>query len=154
MKKFATPQSQTNAYSIPLLLRRYLKNKRGSLLIESLLSTVILSVSLTLIIQSLTSSLRSVVYSAEYTNAVMLLENKMFEIVKQGFIQKDLRQEEQLPEPNERYKISLETGNAASGNIPSSMNEVKLSIAWNSGRRTNNISLVTYLFDLSNEKNQ
>ena len=154
MKKFFIAKSQINIYFISPLLRRYLKNKRGSLLMESLLSIVILSVSLTLIIQSLTSSLRSVVYSAEYTNAVMLLENKMFEIIKQGFIQKDLRQEEQLSEPNERYKILLETGNVVSGNLPSSMNEIKLSIVWNSGRRTNNISLVTYLFDLSNEKNQ
>ena len=121
---------------------------------ESLLAIVILSVSLTLIIQSLTSSLRSIMYSTEYTNAIFLLENKMFEIVRRGFIERDLRQEEELPEPDERYKIFLQTKNVVLGSLASSINEVKLSISWNSGRRTNSISLVTYLFDLPNEKNQ
>ena len=60
--------------------------KRGSFLVEVLLTVVILSVSLTIIIQSLVSSLRAISYSANYSSAILSAENKMFELLQQAHL--------------------------------------------------------------------
>ncbi len=54
------------------------RNKdQGSILIEALLSTVILSVSITIIIHSMISSLRAEKYAADYSLALILTDNKV-----------------------------------------------------------------------------
>ena len=63
------------------------KNRRGSILLEALLSVVILSVSMTVIIQSMTSSLRAMEYSANYTMAIVLLENKIIDLILQNSVE-------------------------------------------------------------------
>lgn len=130
------------------------KINRGSILIEAILSVVILSVSIALIVQSLSSSVRSSVYSYEYTTALSLLENKMFDLLKDGFIKKDLKEEEDLPPPFERYRLAVETKEPESDQETEELkniSEVHVSTSWDSGRRKNSISLITYLFTLADE---
>ena len=49
------------------------------MLLEVLLSVVILAVSLTLIIQSMTTSAKAMISGTGFTQAILLAENKMFE---------------------------------------------------------------------------
>ena len=106
---------------------------------------VILAVSLTLIIQSITSALRSTVYSADYTVAINLMENKMFELIQRGFIESDRNEEDDFPEPFSRFHYSLET-KPLSGE-EKALDEVMLKVSWSSGIKKNNILLRTYLFN-------
>ena len=55
--------------------------KRGSILLEALLSVLIISVSITTIIQSMVSSLRATVFSVDYSKATLLMENKMNDLI-------------------------------------------------------------------------
>lgn len=55
-----------------------LKTKeRGSMLLEALLSTIILSASITIIIYSMISSLRASKYTADHSVALILTDNKI-----------------------------------------------------------------------------
>lgn len=120
--------------------------RKGSLLIEALLSVVVLSVGITMIIQAMTSSLRAATYSTEYTKALILLENKMFELIQKGIIQTGKNEKESFPAPYEKYESNLITKKASAENA-SELNEVLLEILWRSGRKNNRIQLTTYLFD-------
>ncbi len=121
------------------------KNIKGSLLLEALLAVVILSVSLTLIIQSMTSSLRASVYGADYTLAIILLENKMFELLNKGLPSSSERETIEVPFSSNSYHFSADARPLSSPG--SKIKEVDAALTWNSGKRKNNISLTTYLFD-------
>ena len=60
--------------------------RKGSILIEALLSVVILSVSLTAIIYALTSSFRTRLVSDQYLLAVNNLDNKMTALTANSFL--------------------------------------------------------------------
>lgn len=122
------------------------QKRKGSLLLEALLTVVILSVSITLIIQSMTSSLRASVYSADYTKAALLMENKMFELLQDGFIESGRRVEGSFDKPFEKFRY-LVTTKAESRESLSKINNVDMEITWNTGSKENRISLQTLLFD-------
>ncbi len=122
---------------------KYSKNK-GSLIIEALLAVVILSTSLSLILQSLMASLRASVYSVDYTQALILLESKMNEALMKGKSPEGSR-EENFPEPHERYSYILKA-QALTGEDEENLDQLMLSISWNTKKKKNNISLETYLF--------
>lgn len=127
---------------------KYLKvssNKRGSLLVEALLTISILSIGLTVIIRSLVSSLRATAYSADYSLAVILLENEMSDLRQKGFIKDSVDMEDIFPEPYEKFFYRLETKKAAGEFTSGSLNEVKLTVFWRSGPKERSISAVTYL---------
>ena len=123
-------------------------NKRGSLLIEALLAISILSIALTLIVNSFLSSFRASVYAKDYTLATILLENKLCELKEKGFIADGVHEEENFAQPHEKFRYHLESKNVNNDDQRGVFNEVKLSVTWPSGRRSNNITLVTYLFNL------
>ncbi len=108
----------------------------------------ILSVSLTLIVNSFLSSFRSSVYAKDYTLATILLENKLSQLKEKGSIPDGVHEEENFTKPNEKFRYHLESQNVKSGEQRGIFNEIKLSVTWPSGKRNNNISLVTYLFNL------
>ncbi len=128
---------------------------RGSFLLEALLSVVILSVSITLVLQSITASARSVTYTADYTEALFLAENKMFELMEQGFIEDGFKEEDAFPEPFEKYKYSITAASAdnspglSSEEAENKINLVNLAVSWNSGKRNNTIQFYTYLFNVA-----
>ena len=124
-------------------MSRSFKNK-GSLIIEALLAVVILSTSLSLILQSLVASLRANVYSVDYTQALILLESKMNESLMKGKTTEG-SEEGDFPEPHERYSYVLKT-QPLTGEDEENLDQLMLSIAWNTKGKKNNISLETYLF--------
>ena len=131
-----------------IIFQKFFKGKRphqGSLLLEALLSVVILSVSITLIIQSMVASLRASVYSTGYTMALNLLENKMYTLIQQGAQEEGFTEEDFLGDEEDHYTYVLSTESAdqiGSENI----NKLKLKAIWQKGRKNNAIALETYLF--------
>ncbi len=121
-------------------------NKKAFLLIEVFLTISILSIALTSIIHSFLSSLRATVYASEYSKAVLLLENKMYELLQRGTIKASIDTEEHFPAPNEKFNYHLKT-RKKDDDAQSSINEVHLSISWLSGKRKNDIALTTYFFN-------
>lgn len=120
------------------------RNEGGFFLVEVLLSVVILSVSLTLIIQSMTSALRSSAFAGEHTTALILLENKMFDLLEKGFVETDLRKQEQIPQPYDRYVYFLDV-KPVEGSNDRRLNEVDAGLTWKSGKRQNRVAFQTYL---------
>ena len=129
------------------------RGRRGSLLVEVLLSVVILSTALTLMIQSMTASLRAIQYGAGYTTALILLDNQMCELLRKGAIQAGLRETKELAKAGDSlitYRYSLQTASLddAAGK---GINQVDATVAWRSGKKDNAIGLTTLLFAASNE---
>lgn len=120
-------------------------NSKGYVLIEALLATVILSVSLTLIIQSFLSSLKASVYSAGYSTAVLLLENKMSELMQRGFVEESFSEEGTFLEPYEKYEYAIKTEQISDEPSSEMLHDVTLDVFWKSGKKKNKISLTTYL---------
>jgi len=126
------------------------KTKKGSLLIEALLSIVIISTSITLIIQAMTASLRSMVFSTEYTEAVLMLDNEMFRIISKGQVSSGVS-DEYVDDSEEKYKYVLESDvwedeilSSDSGN--NRLNEAKIVVSWKRGAKENNVSFNAILF--------
>ncbi len=125
--------------------RTNVPNRRGSLLIEVLLCVVILATALTLMVQSLTASLRAIQHAGGYTMALILLDNQMCALLRKGFIGPDLRQTSDVAEPDSSYHYSLRTeswGTPGESNI----DQVDAALFWRSGKRDNQVGLTTFLF--------
>ncbi len=123
-------------------------NKKGALLLEALLAVSIVAFGLTAVIYSYLSSFRASVYTGDYSLAAILLESKMSDLVYRNFIEDAIDEESAFPEPYQRFRYKLTTRNSNQGGKPGDLNEVVLSILWDSGKRKNNITLTTYLFNL------
>ena len=126
-------------------------NDRGTLLLEVLLVIVILSVGLTLIIQSMVASLRAVVYSADYSMAMILAEDKMFDLLKTRSVDANFQEEGDFSKPSERfhYQIKAEPVKSVDKEATGQLNEVTLEVSWLSGGNRKSMSLVTYLSNQS-----
>jgi len=120
------------------------RSRKGSLLLEALLSIVILSTSLTVIIQAMTSSLRATVYSAEYTRALVLLEDQFFGYFLEGHVEDAIQEKLPFPYPNQKFSYTLDTQNLES--YPNNhLNEMRFGVSWKSGQKDNKIVLTTFL---------
>lgn len=126
---------------MPKVLQKF-KNQKASLLIEALLTVVILSVSLTIIIQSLMSALRTASYTSEYTKAILLSQNKMFEVVSQNPGERS-SQQGAFDNPYEDYAYSLGIEDEGSQGLK----KVTLEVAWNQIAKRKGITIETYLFE-------
>ena len=120
-------------------------NNRGSFLVEILLAVSILAVGLTIIIYSFVSGLRAVVYTKYYSLAMILMENKMSELMQEGSIPASLSEEKTFEPPYERFSYELKT---ESGPEAAIFNKVFLRCFWQSGKKTSSISLATYFYNL------
>lgn len=126
---------------------RRLKSASGITLVEVLLTVVIMAVSLTLIIQSLAASMRAVVFTGDYSRAVLVAENAMFEALKERFISTgySLQGEETVYDKEFEYELEA----APPETLPFSdslLNEITLKVAWPSGQRQKTISIATFFF--------
>lgn len=128
---------------------RRLSSSEGSILVEALLSVVILSISLSIILQSMIMSLRANAYSSEYTLGLILAENKMAELFSDSL--EIGRQEGSFEQPFNRYGFVRETKETSESNLES-LRELELAVNWKSGRRNNNIKLTTYVQETDAEE--
>lgn len=121
-------------------------NNKGTILIEALLSVVILSVSITMIIQSMTASLRATEYGVQYTEGLILAENKIFDLMQEGFIGSGLEVENDFEEPfnNYQYEVATDISELVDDD---SLNELNLKISWKNGSRANVFHVSTILFN-------
>jgi type II secretory pathway pseudopilin PulG len=117
------------------------KNLSGSILLEALLSVVILSVSIVLIVQAITSSFRATVYSTQYVEAINEIDNAMAQAIGASFqgtaIQSDAGVFDDF---SGRYEYELSLADALDGG-ESSLQEVKLAVKWQAGNKKNAIEM-------------
>ncbi|MFC1510606.1 hypothetical protein ACFL49_02995 [Candidatus Omnitrophota bacterium] len=117
-------------------------NRRGALLMEVLLAVVILSVSLTLIVQSLASSLRATVYSLNYAKAAFLADNKMFDLFQASLGFEEGVGVRHFDPPFDAYRYQLHQ-EGLKDNPKLSM--VRLDVLWGEEERERIFSLETAL---------
>jgi len=120
------------------------RNHKGSILLETLLSIMILSVSVTLIIQSLMSSLRASAYSAHYTVAAALLESRMTELLISDPPEDVFAKEEEISFPHDQFRYEL-TVNDLDADEFESIKDVRISVLWKSGKKNNRLTLNSYI---------
>ena len=125
------------------------KSRQGSILLEALLSVIILSVGITVIVQSMTGSLRASVFSSDYSQAMLLLDNKMVEYLEQSSIEANLSEENSFSEPFDRFKYLLKTEPLSD---QPNLNKVHLEVNWKSQNIEKGLSLETYLVKPKEEK--
>ena len=106
--------------------------QKGSLLIEALLSLVILSVTVTVIIQSMTSNLRAIVFANDYTPAIILLDNKLSDLLQKGFVKAGSLEERKFPSPYSDFSYQQKAVPLSSED-EKGINRVTFSVKWPSG---------------------
>ncbi len=133
--------------------RAFYDSRKGSILVEVLLTVVILAVGLTAIIQAMNTSVRGVYHTTGYTTAVLLAENTMFSYVSKGFVRSGLSEDTKFSPPYTAYRYHLQTHNVSDEGSSGKKNEVTLTVLWGREGKEKKLALVTYLFDES-EKNE
>ncbi len=124
------------------------KKKAGSLLLESLLAIVILSVALVLLIQSMTASLRAARYSSDFSVAVVLAENKMYDLLQKGFVENNFQDGGHYDFPFDKYEYTVSA--ADSGQTQDEgLNQTDIKVSWKSGSKNNSFKIATFLLQPS-----
>ena len=128
-------------------------SRRGVLLIEILLSMVILSVSLTLIMQSLLSNLHAIAGAIDYARNTLAFESKL-DLVFMQSLRHDPIHDGELADSSGEYQFFLKQHPVQASNNSTAMrlNEAELTMSWKNGKKENHISTVTFLPDFSHEK--
>jgi len=125
-------------------------NGKGSILLETLLTIVILSSGLTLIIQAMASSLRGMAYVADSATAIMLLENKLFDYLHKEALAGPLSDEGQFGEPYASFRYSVST-QGISSTTDTRLVPLKAEVSWGEGQKIKKLALMTYLMNRSDE---
>lgn len=123
---------------------RLTRDRRGTLLLEVLLALVIMSISLGVIIQSMTSSLRGARYAAQYTQAAMAADTEMTRLLKESRIQgagPSGRPEGGNDEPD----AFIFTIDAAASPEASDLEIDTLTAEWQNGGKTSRFQIATYV---------
>lgn len=121
------------------------KNKKGLLLFEVMLTVIILSVGLTLILHCFSISLNATKTAQYYTTAALLIEDKMWELENEGAIAADLTEEGQFSPPYQEFNWRLQTKDKPAQGQADKINEVKLTVFWQEGKRKGSTVITTYL---------
>lgn len=121
------------------------------LLLEALLTIVILSGTLSVLVESLVSGLRATLVDADYTKAAWLAENKMFDLLVKKTIAPDHQEQGIFPDFSEKYHYAITTQprEIAPKFISS---EVALKVFWPSGRKNREVSDIVCLLSVAKEK--
>lgn len=114
--------------------------QRGFLLFETLLAVLFLAVGLTVVLRSFGSSLDALGISADYTRALVLLEERAWELEAKGSIAPGIS----------NGKFSEEHGNfqwevSASELEEMGICETQLTVSWEQRGKPRAVSIVTYL---------
>ncbi|VAW18010.1 hypothetical protein MNBD_BACTEROID05-138 [hydrothermal vent metagenome] len=135
------------------MLSKKNKKQKGSILLEALLSVVVLSVGITVIIQAMTSSLRSTSYNGQYSQAMILLENQLFDLMQGTTSLESFDQMQRMSGfvTNYRYELAEKDIGESFDNV---LSQVKADISWKSGQKNNQININTYRLNLPDEDNK
>ena len=115
------------------------KNIRGMLLLEVLLVVVILSFSLTLMISALTASARGIAQVRDYSQAIILLEDKLSEI---AWTQDDFPQTSGTFDPpfdQFRYRVTVSDFVGPPGLAREPIPKARVEILWGAAAREKKI---------------
>ena len=116
-------------------------NKKGFLLLEVLVSVVAITVGLVYVIRSFSISTRAIATSRDYTKAVSLMEDKLWEIEQKGMIETG---EDEGYFGNDR-KFSWKLSAEAEEELP--VNKTELVVSWKRRGGRQRISAATYLWN-------
>lgn len=119
------------------------RSNKGYLLLEAVASIAVIAIGLAIILRSFTSSLRASKISQEYLIGSSLLKDKIWELEERaaregGLI--ELETTEQIPNTN--YILDIKVKRLSESD---SLNEVKATISWQSGKRNEKIEIATFL---------
>ncbi len=114
-------------------------NPRGFLLLETLLAVLILTVGLTFMIRSLGSSLGALRASDDATQAMLLLEERMWDLEAEGSITPGSSRGA-FPKHDGKYQWAVE----ASEPNDLGLCETKVTVSWKQKGRHRDVSVVTY----------
>ena len=118
-------------------------DQRGVLLIEVLLVVAILAGVLTLIIQSLSASYRALHFTKDYSQARLLLENKLLELTKSQVLSLNYQDEGGFKNPFDKYHYRISSQEVL-GKERGGINEATIVVYWPSGRGNQEIKVTTY----------
>ncbi len=121
------------------------KSRYYVFLLEALLIIVLLSVSLTTIIGSFVTSLRANVYSAHYSTAILLADNRLFTLMQKMKIKESVDQRDFFSSPFESYRYQVRSKEALDIRGAESLQAVDVDIFWNTGNKEGVLSLSTLL---------
>jgi len=110
------------------------QNNRGFLLMEVLLVVVIIAVGLTTVISSLSMSLRGIAYVRDYTQAVLLLDNKIGEILLAPQALGDQRGRFERPDENFHYRIKEQDFDPPTLENLEGLREIEVEVSWPAGK--------------------
>lgn len=131
-----------------------MKGRRGSLLIESLLAIMILSMGIALIVKSMSQSLRSLASADMYTDVFLLSDSEMIQLMQ---TQKSIvtnTNPVSFSSPYEAYSYRVGTVDANQTAEVSAEEEglqagiapVSLELLWKQGSKSNRFKLDSYVF--------
>ncbi len=129
------------------------KKQKGSILLEALISVVVLSVGITVIIQAMTSSLRSASYNGQYSQAMILLENQLFDLMQGTTSLEGFDQMQRISGFMTDYRYELIEKNSGTS-FDNGLSQVQAGISWKSGHKKNQININTYRLNLPDEENK
>lgn len=116
------------------------RGQRGFLLLEILLAIVLLTGGLTLVLRSFGSSLGALGSSADYTKALLLLEERLWELEAKGSIVPGTFTGEFSKEDGKfRWEVK------ASELTEKGLCETQVTVSWQQRGRPRALSIVTYL---------
>ncbi len=116
---------------------------KGYLLLEAVVSIAVIAIGLAIILRSFTSSLRASKISEEYLVASSLLKDKMWELEEKAGREGGLTESQIIESiPNTNYTLNIVVKRVAESDP---LNEVKATILWRSGVRSEKIEVATYL---------
>lgn len=120
-----------------------LKNRDGTLLLEVLLALVIMSISLGVIIQTMTGSLRAARFAAQYTQAALAADAEMTNLIKELHFQ-DTGPDRTSQIDAEAPSVFGFTVDTEASPEASNLEVATLTAEWQSGSKTNRLQLSTY----------
>ena len=121
--------------------------KQGSILIELILVTVILSVSLTVIVYSFLNSLRAMQLTSEYAIAGIILESKMNGLIQQSLLGVRASQDS-LMDDGSKYRYELEETEIGEKMENVSLTQKKITAFWKTKGTERSLSLTSYFLDV------
>ena len=124
---------------------RKILNEKGMLLLEAILAVVILTVSLSVIIESLVSGLRATVFTVDYSKALILVDNVMSDILRQRTVEPSLVDKADFPEPDDAFQYQSKTQEIKEAVTESAFQEAQLTVSWRSGQKEQDVSVTTWL---------
>ncbi len=115
-------------------------SQAGFMLIETLLAVVILAVGLTLVVRSFGSSVSALGTSADYTKAMGLLEERLWELEVKGSIAPGVLTGE-FSEEDGKFRWQVDASELKDLDLC----ETQVTVSWERRGKTQTVSIVTYL---------